>query len=188
MTAVVTSFDDLLEDTDLAVSWPENNRTERYRWHQGRMVKHGEERGVDPFFFTGLMAQGLIVHGDFAPPARGEWWGYRNGRRSTYRFYVADVSEGKTHLVYFIRDEFAGWTMADTDRIFDDYARVAPEDHPAITPEMFLSVVLDAHQQKTALEGRQQQIRNMNDARQSMRYARDYLAQAIEYAERRPTT
>lgn len=185
MSQAVSTFEGLDENTDLAISWPDTNRTERWVWRDGQMFKHGERRGVDPFFFTGLLAQNRIVPGDFAPPQVGEWFGYRNGRREHYRFYVARVEGQKIDLIYFTRGEYAGWTVSEMDRIFDEYER--PEQPPTITPDMFRSVVSQSAEQKVSLEREQNRNRNMNDARQSMRYARDYINQAIEYAERRTT-
>lgn len=185
MSQAVSTFDDLEANTDLAIQWPDGRRTERWVWRDGKMFKHGETRGVEPFFFTGLMAQGAIVHGDFAPPEMGQWFTYRNGRRTHYRFYVAAITGSKVDLIYFIRGEFGGWVETQVDRIFDEYER--PSEETPVTAEMFRSVARSAVEQKAAFEGQRAKIRNMNDARQSLRYAKEYLDQAIQYADRRDT-
>jgi hypothetical protein len=184
-TGVVSTYDEITDGQDLAVGYPDTTRTERWVWRDGKMFRHGSDLAVDPFFFTGLMAKGLIHHGDFAPPVVGEWFSYRNGRRPYYQFFVAGVSATKVDFLYFSRGEYAGWHNSTVENIFDDFSRLT--EVPTITPEMFQSVAINARESRDSAEGLRQQGRNMRDAMQSIRYARDYMNQAMEYAERRTT-
>lgn len=184
-TGVVSTYDEITDGQDLAVGFPDTTRTEHWVWRDGRMFRHGSDTGVDPFFFTGLMAQGMIHHGDFAPPVVGEWFGYRNGRRPYYQFYVAGVTDAKVDFIYFSRGEFAGWHDSSVENIFDDFSRLT--EVPTITPTMFQAIAVEVMTQRRSAEQQRQSNRNMRDAMAQVRYAHSYINQAIEYADRSTT-
>lgn len=177
MSTPITTFEDLEAGQDLALST--NSTVSKWTWDGERMVNTDGHR-VEPFFFSGALAQGRLVLANFAPPQVGEW--FHRPTRANRLYLVVDITgEERIHspmVATFVSGEFVGFTSMPN--IVDQYERTeAPEWNNAA----IRSLAVSAYGYHRRLEELQRQIGNIRTTRDYLRYTRDYLNSAITSLE-----
>jgi hypothetical protein len=82
----------------------------------GGLVRDGQR--LDPWFLTGLLAQGMVVSGQFAPPEPGEWFAV--GR---YRYLVLDRDQRMSQIAVFRMEPFRFYRFDKTSDLQDTASR-----------------------------------------------------------------
>jgi hypothetical protein len=170
MSPALTTLDGVAEGTDIAIKM--GDTFEHWKWEGGRLQnKNGTS--LPPFFFTGLLAEGSITEGNFAPPEPDEWW-QRNGRAYRYLVLEHDADTSVTKVAMFRHDSFYSWY--EVHNMVEDslYSREAPEwDHPLVR-----SMTRMAWNQNIRADAAERRHAELGNARNYVRYARDYIDQA----------
>ena len=175
MTAALASLDGLDDGTDIAVVV--SNQVQRWQVLDGGLVRIGDSKRVDPWFFTGYLNEGAVMLGDFSPPQVGEWWAAGG---STYGFLVIATEIPLSTVAMFRRGSFYEW-REQRNLLDEGYVRAEP---PAwLTPEYLAMATLAYHNQAKYLDAHRK-ARAARDTQYNLTYARDYLNRAIEQIER----
>jgi hypothetical protein len=181
LSSVATSLsnlEDLDDGTDLAVVL-QGGTIERWQWRDGVMQKDGHR--LPPFFFSGLLAEGKVMPGNFTPPMKGEW--FQRRPQDTWLYLVVAVESEKVFRCgYFRRGQFYDWRAIGLDELLDNCLRI---EAPEWANEQYLSMTYRCANETTARIEAENRIERSRTARNNMTYARDYLNQAIELMERR---
>ena len=177
MIGAVTDLNLVDDGTDLAVVMADG-RVEKWTWTEGVMQK--DHNRLPPFFFSGLITDQKIMLGNFAPPVVGEWFRYQT--RSEWRWLVVEVlPENRFRTGHFRRDNFYDWREMSQDDLLATCIRdEAPE---WVTPQ-YLDMTTRAAEENKARLAQEALARRVRDVRHNVRYARDYLNQAIESMDR----
>lgn len=172
----VTDLDEVEEGTELAVMVGDG-KIERWEWRDGVMAK--DDHVLPPFFFSGLLADGKVMPGNFSPPVKGEWFTRPNSEWAY--LVVKDKGDQMFRCGYFRRDNFYDWRDVSQRDLIDMCTRAdAPEWS---TPQFLRMADLCSNENESRTES-DRKIRTIRDARSNVRYARDYLNAAIDTMDR----
>jgi len=172
----VSDLTQVEDGTDLAVLLVDG-KIERWHWTDGVMVK--DDHRLPPFFFSGLLKDQKIMPGNFSPPVKGEWFS-RPGSDWSY-LVVKEKGERTFRCAYFRRGNFYDWRDVTQTDLIDACTRV---ETPEFCSEQFLRMTDLASEENEARAEIEKRTRNMRDARNNIRYARDYLNAAFEVMDR----
>ena len=174
----LSTLDGLEDGSDVAVVLS-GGTIEHWQWSDGLMQKDGNR--LPEFFFSGLLRDNKVMLGNFTPPVRGEWF---TRQVSDWMYLVVTVNEGAGtyQCAYFRRGSFYDWREVSRADLLDTCTR-------GTTPEwaspQFLAMTYRCSEENAARLAAERQMRQTRDARTNVRYARDYLNNAIEQIERR---
>lgn len=178
MIGVVDRLDTVEEGAELAVVGADG-RVQKWTWTEG-VMQRGDTR-VPPFFFSGLLNEGKVMLGNFAPPRPGEWFRYQS--RSEWRWLIVEELENnRFRTAHFRRHSFYDWRDMNQDDLFGTCIRC---EGPEWANEQFIAMTTLASGENKARLASDAQTRRNRDARNYVSYARDYLNQAIESMDRR---
>jgi len=176
-SGVVTRLEDLEDGTDLAVVLS-GGTIEHWQWADQVMQKDGNR--LPPFFFSGLLTDGKVMLGDFSPPVLGEWF---TRRASEWQYLVVQVKPENTfRCAYFRRESFYEWRNVSQADLLDHCIR---SQTPEWATPQFLQMTYLASEENIARLAAESASRHTRDARNNLRYAREYLNNAIEQIDRR---
>jgi hypothetical protein len=175
----ISTFDDLEDGTDLAVVLS-GGKIERWEWRDGAMQKDGTR--LPTFFFSGLLTEQKIMPGNFSPPVRGEWFALTGDNTHTWCYLVIrERSDRLYRCGYFRRGEFYDWREVSQGDLLDSCVRV---EAPDWSSDQFMNMTARCSDAQEAQAEAEKRERNTRGARQSVAYARDYIARALEQMER----
>lgn len=164
----VDTLDGIEDGTDLALVTV--NGVERWVFHPDGLTNRAGD-SVPLWFFSGALAQGKVMLGNFAPPSVGEWF-----FRGHTEHLVLTVSDTTTaHCARFVGGRFN--TFVELPNIVDTHQRT---DRPDWVSDQFVQMATLAyswHQQVVQLNNQSQ---HRQVATNNLRYARDYLNTAWE--------
>lgn len=172
----LATLDGVEDGTDLAVMVGDG-RIEHWQWTEGVMQK--ENHRLPPFFFTGLLKDGKVMPGNFSPPVKGEWFAQPG---SDWMWLVLKEKGDRIfRCAYFRRSNFYDWRDASQKDLIDNCMRV---EAPAFATQEFVQMTDRASEENEARLKQEREYRQMRDARNNLRYARDYLDQALQVMSR----
>ena len=178
MIGTVDRLDTVEEGAELAVVGADG-RVQKWTWTEGVMQRDGNR--LPPFFFSGLLNEGKVMLGNFAPPRQGEWFRYQS--RSEWRWLVIEELENSRFRTgHYRRDAFYDWRDMSQDDLFATCIRCEAPDWA--TPQ-YLDMTIRAAEENKARLASDAQTRRNRDAKNYATYARDYLNQALEAMDRR---
>jgi hypothetical protein len=174
---VVTSLDDLVDGQHVAITT--NNVTSRWTYIEGSLVNH-EGRRVDPWFFSGAIEKGRLVHADFSPPQVREWFHVEH--REGYHYLVVDTEgddkRDNPFCARFAGDQFSRFTQEFS--IIDTHKRCPA---PEWANSTVVSLAVSAYATFVEKERMSSQIRRINDAKTYISYTQTYLSNALQSLE-----
>jgi hypothetical protein len=174
----LTTLDGVEDGTDLAVVM--EGRIEHWQFTDGAMVKDGHR--LPPFFFSGLLSEQKIMPGDFTPPTQGDWFGLPSLWSSDGAYLVVrEKGDRIFRCAYFRRDRFYEWRDVNQEELLSACTRA---EGPDWGTQQFKQMTYQASEENEARVQMDRMLRATRDARSNIRYARDYLNQAITQMER----
>jgi hypothetical protein len=148
--------------TDLAIV--NNGKVQHWTVAEGGgLVRDGQR--LDPWFLTGLLEQGMVVTGQFAPPEPGEWFAV--GR---YRYLVLERDQRMSQIAEFRIEPFRFFRF---DKVSDlqDTASRCPE--PEMSAANFLAMTTYAwsrHRQVAELSAKADRLDQVASSLAQIRY------------------
>lgn len=150
----------------------------QYTWDHGAMVSKDGHR-LEPWFFSGALRDGKIRLGDFRPAEVGEWFALTHDER--YQYLVIERGDNRDNpwVAQYRRSVFQGFAECR-----DIVSRCVRVEAPSWGGAQFLDMTQARRRAEVDAERLRGQLREFENVRQYLRYARDYLGNAIEATER----